>query len=475
MKITRRRALIGLGGAALAVPAIQYGRWQARDFDRPGFSPDLPAPPEGEQAWSNWSGLQQATPQSIFVPKSEDELAAMMRTAPGPIRPVGSGHSFTALVPSEGTIVDISRLSGLISADPASGQATLGAGTRLRHAARLLSEVGLGFPNMPDIDVQTLAGSFSTATHGTGRSLKALHDTVAGFRLVTPRGEILDVTRAGNPDLFQAGKVSLGALGVITQVTLDLVPSYALKKTAIIVPIEKILNEAEALSHAHRHFESLLLPHTGHALLLVHDLHEGPVTGRPPSLDDDSLADLKMMRDHLGWWPWARQQAFGAFLATQPEERLTEISTDEYWKLLTTSRPTKFNEMEYHVPVENGLEALKQVIAVLERRKDTYYPVEFRYTGQDDAWLSPFNDGVRNSIAVHAQASEPFEYLLEQIEPLLRQAGGRPHWGKLHTLGRADFAALYPEFEAFNAIRAALDPEGKMLNPHLQTLFGSEG
>lgn len=471
MAISRRKLLALTGGTAAvaaAYPAAKYAGWANQDFGRDGYAADLPTAPTGESAWMNWSGLERSTPKQIFVPKSEDELAAFMATTDTPVRPVGAGHSFTGLVPSEGTIVDISRLSDLISHDKAAGTITFGAGIRLRRSSQKMSKLGLGWPNLPDIDVQTLAGAFSTATHGTGINFRALHDHITGFRLITPAGEVKDVTRASDPDLFAAGKVSLGALGIITRYTIKPVKSFNLRRKMWIEPINDLVDRAEEYMKAHRHFEFYFVPNTGYGAGISHDLHDGPVTGKTESEDDELLSQLAMLRDQLGWAPWLRRKTVQALMPTG----LVEDVSDESWRLLATARPMKFNEMEYHLPVENGLPTLRRIITYLDARKDVYYPVEVRWTGQDDAMISPFNDGPRLSIATHADAGEPFDYLLNDIQPLHRDAGGRPHWGKLHTLGLAELRALYPSFDHFNQIRRDLDPTGKMLNAHLATLFG---
>ena len=168
MGLSRRQLLLMGGGAAAlaAVPVGQHLAWGMKDFTRPGYDPNLPATAGGETAWINWSGIERATPKQMFVPASEDELAEFVKTASGPIRPVGSGHSFTGLAPSEGAMVDVSRISGMQSYDARTGTVTFGAGTRLRQAAQQMADIGLAWPNQPDIDVQTLAGSFATGTMG---------------------------------------------------------------------------------------------------------------------------------------------------------------------------------------------------------------------------------------------------------------------------------------------------------------------
>ncbi len=465
---TRRNLLIGAAGvtAAAAIPGVQYAAWNMKDFTREGFSPE-PSPEAGHVWWSNWSGIQQASPSSIAVPATEEELATVISGA-SHLRPVGSGHSFTGLVPSDGTIVDLSRFSGVSTTDAASGVATVGAGTRIRQAARELDEAGLALRNLPDIDVQTLAGSFSTSTHGTGRTLQPLHSHVGAFRMVTADGVVRDVSAESDADLFAAGKVSLGALGVITQYTLNCAPAFNLLRRVWVDKIDTIIEQAMDLSEAHRNFEFYYFPFTGYAAGISHDIFDGEVSGRSTGEDDETLTGLKDLRNVFGWSPWLRRKIAAGTLP----KGVVEESSDVSWKLLSTARPTKFNEMEYHIPLENGLACLRDIIHAIESRKDTFFPMEVRFTARDDAWLSPFNDGPRLSIACHAAVDEPYDYFFSLLEPIHRRNGGRPHWGKLHSLGKDELSAMYPRFDDFLTLRQELDPEGKFLNPHLAKLFG---
>lgn len=471
MSTTRRAILLGSAGlaTAVAIPGVQYAAWSMKDFTRDGYDPGLPPAPDGEVAWSNWSGIQQSTPKQIAVPATEDELAAAI-TGAQRVRPVGSGHSFTGLVPSEHLIVDASRFSGLLSSDATTGIATIGAGTRIRQAARELDAAGLALQNLPDVDVQTLAGSFSTSTHGTGRTLQPLHAHVEGFRLVTASGDVRDVTAASDPALFSAGRVSLGALGVITQYTLKCVPAYNLKRRVWVDTLDNIMDQAMALSEQHRNFEFYYFPFTGMAAGISHDMFEGEVSGRVSDEDEDTLSGLKDLRNIFGWAPWLRRRIAAGSLP----HGVVEESSDAYWKLLSTARPTKFNEMEYHIPLENGLTCLRAIIGALESRKDTFFPMEVRITAPDDAWLSPFNDGPRMSIATHAAVDEPYDYFFSVLEPIHRAHGGRPHWGKLHSLGKEELIGLYPDYQNFLDLRATFDPDGKFLNPHLAHMFGED-
>ena len=472
MGLSRRQLLLMGGGAAAvaAIPTAQHIAWGVKDYTRPGYDPNLPAAAEGETAWMNWSGIERATPKQMFVPGSEDELAEFVKASSGRIRPVGSGHSFTGLSPSEGAMVDVSRISGLVSHDAVAATVTFGAGTRLRQAAQQMAEIGLAWPNQPDIDIQTLAGSFATGTHGTGRDLKAMHDQIVAFRLVTAAGDILDVNRETFPELFGAGKVSLGALGIVTQYTLRMVPSYNLRRIVWVEKVDSMIEKAPELARTHRNFEFYYFPGTGHAAGISHDVHDGAVSGRGDSEDDTLLADLRGVRDLIGWAPWIRRKLMEGSLP----KGVVEDVTDESWRLLSTTRPIKFNEMEYHLPEENGIQGIRDTVKFFDGLKEAFFPIEFRWTGQDDALLSPFNSGTKVSVATHAGVDERYDYFFDGIEPMHRAKGGKPHWGKLHSLGRADLEALYPGFGDFLRIRRELDPSGKFLNPHLAQLFGED-
>jgi len=470
MKITRRSMLMGAAGVGLAAGAVgAVGlNWDGKSFVRDGYLEGAPVAPPGEASWMNWAGIERATPQQIAFPDSLEALADIVRTSPGRVRPVGSGHSFTGLATTEDTLLMLNGLSGLIAYDAASGEARFGAGTPLFQVSEDLAAVGRAFDNQPDIDSQTLAGAFATATHGTGNDLPALHDNVTGFQMVTADGSVRDVTRASDPDLFEAGKVSLGALGVMTAFTIRSVPAYRLKRTVTVEDSRTFLGRLEQAAAAHRNFEFYYFPHTGLVASIVHDQTDAPPTEETPADDDEFLQGLKALRDQLGWAPWLRRSiARSEFPRGVIEERVNESRV-----LLSTVRPTRFIEMEYHLPRERGPEMVERVMRKLDQRGDLYFPMEYRHIAPDTAWLSPFNAGPRASIAIHAAADEHYDYFFTDFEPMYREAGGRPHWGKLHSLGRAELTELYPEFERFLALRAELDPAGKFLNAHLAKLFG---
>lgn len=418
--------------------------------------------------WQNWSASAQCTARALAAPADESAIAALLRDSAGTVRCVGAGHSFSPLVPTDGTILSLDRLAGLQRHDKGAMSAVILGGTRLAQVSRQLDGAGLALRNLPDIDMQSLAGAISTATHGTGAALPALHADVTAMRLVTPQGDVMDWQQERDADQMAAARVSLGSLGVITQVTMRVIPAHNLRRKVWLKPIEEMLAMAPELARAHHHFEFYYLPFTGYAAAITHDMHAGSEVQMPPSQDEDMLRDLRQLRDWLGKFPQLRRWSAAKLI----DADLTEHATNRSFRLLSNLRPTRFNETECHVPREAGIACVREVIRTLERRNEVFFPMEFRFVKADDAWLSPFYRRDSCSIAVHAAHGEAYDYLMSEIGPVFRKFAGRPHWGKLHNFSSAELAALYPRWKDFQALRQQLDPRGRMLNPHLRALFG---
>jgi FAD-linked oxidoreductase len=436
-------------------------------FGASGMSLAAPATP-GTIPWRNWSGGQFAQPASRFAPASEDQLIAWLKSSPGSLRPVGAGHSFTPLVPTDGHLLVLDKLSGLISHDAELLRATFGAGTRLGDMGPPLEHIGQASLNLPDIDRQTLAGAVSTGTHGTGIGFHSLSGAVTGLRLITTTGDVLDLTAQSDPDLFQAACVSVGALGVITRVEMQNRTTFRLKAKSWSQRTEEVLEEFEASAAAHRHFEMFPYTHSDFATVLAIDETDEPINNPPPSAEEEA----------------AFAEAVAALMAIPPGERRPVINgilqqaelsetVDVSYRILTNVRNNRFNEMEYAVPREVGAACVREVLATIaEREIDVVFPLEYRYVKGDDLWLSMDEGGDRAAISVHRTASEDYRPLFNAVEPIFWKYGGRPHWGKIHSLGYTQLSALYPKFDEFIAARAQLDPSGRLLNDHLRTLFG---
>lgn len=464
-----RRTLLGAAGVVGvgAASAAGYRAWRDREPASPPTQDE-----DGRLLWRNWSGIEHAYPAERLAPASEDELASMLRSATAPVRAVGAGHSFTGLATTDGALISLDRMSGLAGHDAESHRATIWAGTRLQDLGPALAAIGQEMPNLPDINKQSLAGGVATGTHGTGRTFRALHGQIERFRIALPSGEMVSCDANSNAELFAASRVGLGAFGLLTQIELNNAPLARILKRTWIAELEETLERWPALQSEHRNIEFYAVPFTGYAVIIACDPTDRPVLPRGPDEDADDLMALKGLRDWLGFAPWLRRAAARtAFADATPTE-----AVDEGWKLLSNERPVRFNEMEYHLPLEAQIPALREVIEIIERhRSDVFFPIEARTIHRDEAWLSPFYGRDSGSIAVHAYYKDDYDFLFGLIEPIFRRYDGRPHWGKLHSLGARDLAALYPRWSEAAQLRAELDPEGRLLNAHLRRIFVDDG
>jgi FAD-linked oxidoreductase len=468
MSVNRRNVLIGSGVGVAAVAGLgAYGYERAV-----GDKPEPPAPPptdaKGDLVWRNWSGIQHSYPELRVAPKSEDELANILKASPAPVRAVGAGHSFMPLVPTDGTLMTLDNIGGVTDVD-ANGIATVWAGTRLGDLGPALAAKGRAMANLPDINKQSLGGALGTATHGTGKHLRAIHGDVVGLRLATAKGEIVECDAQNNSDLFNAARVSMGSLGIITQAKLRTTPSKRLHRRVWLEDFEETVSKAEERWATHRNYEFYAIPFTGLAANITHDETDEPARPRGPETDSSFLEMLRGTRNLFGSSTVIRKHAAKLLLETfgVPEE-----AVDEGWKLLSTERPIRFNEMEFHMPAAAQLSALKEVVATIEKyRPDVFFPIETRRIATDDAWLSPFQGGEHGSVAIHAYYKDDYDFFFSLIQPIFLRHGGRPHWGKLNSLTTKDFASLYPRWNDFVSLRRQMDPEGRLMNGYIKGIM----
>lgn len=421
--------------------------------------------------WKNWSGAQSCLPAARLAPASEAELADLLRKATGGVRPVGSGHSFSALVPTDGTVLSLGRLSGMIDHDPARLQSRWWAGTPISQMGAPLQQAGLALPNMADIDYQTLAGAIATSTHGTGPRFGSYSDQVVGLRLLTANGEAIDCDAQRYPHVFDAARCSLGALGVVTQVRLQNRRAFKLHRREWVQRYEEILEDLPRLLREHDHFEMNVLLHSDVAVAMTMDETTDPrVIPKEPGGDVDKVALLQ--RVHREWRDSPRVYARLINFLVKHAVSFPEV-IDASHKVFANVRDVRFNEMEYELPAEAGPACLREIMAkVRAQHVDSFFPIEYRYVKRDDATLSMFQGRDSCAISFHQFYKMDYHNVFAQIEPIFWKYDGRPHWGKLHSLNARLLAPLYPRWKEFLAVREALDPAGKFLNPHLRSVLG---
>lgn len=458
MRITRRELMKQLAALGLLGGAGATGVARAAAIGRP-----IP--------WRNWSGAQTCLPAARIAPADESALVDVLKKATGNVRAVGSGHSFSALVPTEGTIVSLANFTGVLAHDAAALQAEIGAGTRIADLGAPLKQIGQALPNMADIDYQTLAGAISTSTHGTGPDYGSYSSTVTGLRLVTAKGDVLDLDAQRQPALFDAARCSLGSLGLITRVRLQNRKAFRLRRKEWIGNTEDLLEQWPTLIRQHQHFELNVLLHSDVSVASALDeTAETTTLAKEEGGDLDKVAMLQWVDRNFRNSPNVQATLYN-FVARHLID-FPDVVDDSY-KVFANVRDVRFNEMEYSVPAEAGVACLREVIALINGQNlHSYIPIEFRYVKGDKLPISMFSGGDRCAISVHQYYDLDYHNFFAQVEPIFWKYDGRPHWGKLHTLNAAQFNKLYPRFKEFTDIRASLDPGGRFLNGHLRGVFG---
>jgi FAD-linked oxidoreductase len=438
------------------------------------------AGPHGERvrrgAWSNWSGLQRCAPSRIEQPSTESELSDIVRESVRSgerVKVAGSGHSFTGIALTDGRMVDMSRYGDVLSVDREDLTATVQAGTKLSKLNEALEKHGLALPNLGDIQYQTLAGAMSTGTHGTGIRYQGIASQVAAMRLVTVDGSVVDCSPEQEPDVFHAARVGLGALGIISTVTLRCVPSFTLRAVEEPMRFEEVLERLDELVIENDHFEFYYVPHTSWCLTKRNNRVTGEAAPRAKwreFVDDVLMQNL----------------AFEAIcrvgrVAPVTIPRLAKVVagsgrtdySDASHRVFTSPRMVRFNEMEYAIPREAAAEAITCVREFIGRSGlRVSFPIEVRFLAGDDIPLSMAHGRESCFIAVHQYVGTPFQQYFEGVESIMNAYGGRPHWGKLHFQTAETLLPRYPEWEAFQRMRSRLDPAGVFSNEYLNRVLG---
>lgn len=423
------------------------------------------------ERFKNWSEIVQFTPAEIHTPTTEADLIALVKqyhAEKKPIRVVGSGHSFTRLVETNHVLISLDNLSGVINIDKDALQATVWAGTKIKALGAMLAEHGMAQANLGDIDVQSIAGAISTGTHGSGVTLGSIATQVIGLRLVTASGEILDCSETENADIFKAAQVSMGMLGIITQVTLQCIPAYTLDYKWFTSDLNDVLAQLDSLKQ-NRNFEFFWIPHTEKTLVKTMNATDKPAGAKSLFRRfNENVIENAVLWTLSAWarqFPSQSKQVAGIVAGLMSNGADMTASHETF----ATVRLVKFQEMEYNIPAEHFKDCLLEIKAcITDNDIQVHFPIECRFVAQDDMMLSPAYQRESAYIAVHMFKGMPYKDYFAKVEAIFRKYEGRPHWGKLHTRTADELHALYPCWDRFMTIREQLDPDGIFLNDYLR-------
>jgi len=429
--------------------------------------------------WTNWAGTVTAD-VTVETPASIAELQDAVRRAATDgrtIKPIGAGHSFTAIGQTEHVQLCLDRLSGIVRANRETGLVTVLAGTRLHELNVALWHLGLAMTNLGDIDVQSIAGAISTGTHGTGAKLGGIATQVRALQLVLADGSLRDVDASTEPELFGAARVGLGALGVIATVTLQCEPAFALAAAEAPASLDMVLADLDANIDGNDHFEFYWFPHTRRVLTKRNNRVRPGTELRPVSrvrhyVDDELLSNTVF--DAINRLTTRRPNLIPRANAIAARVLSARDYIDRSYNVFVSPRRVVFREMEYAVPRAGVPQVLAEIERYLGRSGEQIgFPVEVRFAAADDIWLSTAHRRESGYVAVHQYHRRNFEPYFRAVEAIAKDVDGRPHWGKLHWRDADSLRQTYPRLDDFAALRDKLDPQRTFDNAYLRQVLGN--
>lgn len=405
--------------------------------------------------WTNWYG-NLSCKAAIVDAHTEEDVAEAVRFAGAQgwdLRLAGTGHSNIPLIPNSGMVITTDNLKGLIAHDSDACTVTLAAGTKIRALGDMLWEHGLSLSNQGDVDTQSIVGALSTGTHGTGLALPNLSSRIRALRMVGADGEIvaLDQRNAADEDRLRAARVSMGMLGAITSVEMEVSPAYHLHEWMGFMPYAAAAEIEEEMNARFRHFGYFWLPNKkSEKFISVTDImqegQEGFACVRifdPEPIDVGELEKYTFRRRH-----------------------------DRSYRIFAEDYIPEFDEMEYMVPLEVGRECFEVLTTELhDMFQQISIPGEVRVTAGDDNYLSEYQGGPRRAISLAGPMHADNSTFFAACDEIFARYDGRPHWAKANCMTRERLQAVYPHFDDFLRVRREMDPEGLFLNDYLRPWF----
>ncbi|MGH2832390.1 MAG: D-arabinono-1,4-lactone oxidase [Solirubrobacteraceae bacterium] len=432
----------------------------------------------GESHWCNWAGDECCQPAVVEHPESVEQIVAALERAAAAghtVSVAGSGHSFSDIALTDGCLLILDHMRRVLDVDRDAGLVRVQAGITIRELSECLAEHGLAMENLGDIDVQSIAGAISTATHGTGADLANISAQVAALSIVLADGSVLECSPGHDQETFRAARVALGSLGVIAEVTLRCVPAFRLAGRDAPAPLQQTLERFDELVQDNDHFEFFVFPHCSLALTRTNNRTDQPA--RPRSRLAAYANDV-LLTNH----------AFGCFcaLGRRAPSQIPRINrlvsrlagsshrVDRSDRIFASPRLVRFTEMEYALPREHTTRAVRAILELVPREGFAVpFPVEVRTVAADDALISTAAGRESGFVAVHMYRGMQWEPYFRAVEQIMDGLDGRPHWGKRHFQTAATLRGRYPDWDRFQAVRARLDPGGRFANTHLERVLGA--
>ncbi|MGY4968507.1 D-arabinono-1,4-lactone oxidase [Streptomyces sp. NEAU-S7GS2] len=440
------------------------------------MSQRIPGRSRAMTRWRNWAGSAECVPHRLVHATDEGDIVDAVRYAAQrglTLRAAGTGHSFNPIATTTGVLLDLTGYTGVVALDPAAPSVTVRGGTLLRELNWALDKAGLALSNMGTLEEQTIAGAISTGNHGSGLHHRPFSGQVLALTLVTADGTVRECGPEKDPELFQAAVTSLGALGVISTVTLRCVPKFNLRVTEGSQPLESILEDIEAYAGSAEHATFSLKGWSDNASTLKLEPSEEPVSADAAQRRRaNTLGEVRCAT--AGLVGRIDQRAVQRIMTAQLGGDAGPADyVDVSYNAFTFPQPVKFLSLEYALPLTRATDAVRYVHEDVKGfGLRTPYSITVRFGAGDDYLLSPAQGRTTAYVNITVPRTVGYTELLRVFEAALREHEGRPHWGKAHTATEETVAGLYPGWKAFQDIRAELDPDGMFTSDYLRRVLG---
>ena len=435
---------------------------------------------EARARWTNWGGTFSCSPTRIESPSTEEEIASIVRSAADRgehVKVIGSGHSFTDIGCTDGCLIKLDNYNKVLDVDRDAQTITAQAGITILELSDALAHFGLAMENMGDVGYQTISGAISTATHGTGERLRNISSQVVALSLVTASGEVLRCSAEHEGETFKAAQVSLGALGVLSTVTLRCVRAYNIHSMQEPRRIDELLDRFDEHCARNDHFEFFWFPHTAWAQAITNTRTQDPPPAKQRRTGVGAYVNDILLENHaFGMIQRAaqvRRQWIPGLASITARTMSRKEMTDRSDRIFANTRLVRFAEMEYAVPRSELIPAVRDIRDMIQRQGLLIsFPVEVRAVAPDDIPLSPACGRETGYIAVHVYHKFEYEPYFREVEAIMNAHDGRPHWGKLHFQTAATLRPRYPMWDRFIAVRNRLDVNRMFGNAYLERVLG---
>ncbi|RHZ55450.1 hypothetical protein Glove_415g29 [Diversispora epigaea] len=432
----------------------------------------------------NWAKTFTCVPELYFEPECEEDvimIVELAKTHNKKLKAIGSGHSPSDLPCTDGFMVNMNKLNRVLTVDLDAKTVTVEAGIKIHQLNEELNKYGLALSSLGSISDQTISGAISTATHGSGINFGNLCSQIISLTMVTASKGVLYCSNNVNPDIFKAASCGLGVLGIIINVTIQCENAFQLESIQTPEKLGKVLNILNEIIYSAEHVRIWCFPHTDDCI--VWRINR---TNKDPKPFSSNYVRDKLLSFHLFQFllyisrfrPSSIPMVTRAMFKLNFSKPIHVIDTS--YKVFNFDCLFPQYTNEWAIPLERTAEAIEKLITKIEEiGLKVHFPIEIRFVGQDDIWLSPNYE--RNCCYIGIimyrpyNKSVPYKKYWTIFEDIMRNCDGRPHWAKKHTMSASELSKSYPKFNAFLNIHKQLDPSGIFLNSYLNKhLYGIE-